>query len=390
MATLKSAAARLGIRLGVGPVDTTGPLVSIEVEEGVFWDYRYARPLALNVATDPEAALIVNEFGGALDLCGWAIGNTDLSHYGQPARWTGPGVYSFTGCDEAYAWALANGMKVWISDPAYSGTPQWILSGGYTPAQITALLHDWYIAFYSRYPLAYATTLCNEMLPLTYNPNASGPGGHNIEWYYQNSSVGVPGGFTRLQFIKTVYEWVKAITPSIKIVMNQHSCEGVTPASVTNAGVYRLWIQDLLALGAPFDMVGFQSHFFSASTAYNAAGFKATLQSFAQLGVEVCVTEFDILNNHANWATHHYNLLRAIAESGVVTDLTFWSIRDPLFYMNGDSGARGALYTETLVATAARASAEQAFNDAALSIPGPLHSRTVPVGGSASWTVEAA
>jgi hypothetical protein len=350
--TIKSAAALHGIRIGVGPVDPTGPDGQILYASNEFDDfycpYPYRWPDSLDTATDANAALIVNEFGGALDLCSWAWGSVDKSHFGQALRWSAPGAYNFAGCDETYAFAVAHGMDVWISDPAYSGVPPWILSGGYTPAQLTTLLHDWYTAFYSRYPLAYATTLCNEMLPLVHDlaaepfggPTQPVPGGwYCVEWWFQNSSVGVPGGKNRLEFIKTLYEWAKAASPSIKVFMNQPFCEGVTPQSLAYAAVFRLWLQDMIALGTPIDGVGLQSHFLDANIAYDAAGYKSTIQSYDALGLEVAITEFDVQNNGPQWAQHHYNLIRAIRDSGCVTSLNFWCIKDPLYY-----GRNGALY----------------------------------------------
>lgn len=372
--SIKTAAQRLGVRVGVGPVDPTGPDATV-----INWDesvttYPYRFPATLNTATDTNAALLVNEFGGALDLCGWAVGNTDYSHYGQALRWTAPGVYSFQGVDEAYAYAVANGMDIWISDPAYSDRPAWIVNGGYTAAQLTTLLHDWYQAFYTRYPAAYATTLGNEFLSLDGTLDGASWGTASIEWWYLRTSIGQPGGFTRLQFLGTIYGWVKGFNPNIRIVYSNHSAEGVLSGTFSGTTTYDqvrdglyLWAQRIKAAGLPVDGIGLQSHFFSSVGTFDPAGYTAQIRRLDALGFDVSITEFDVRNDGPLWVQRHTDLIGAILAAKCVKSLSFWSVRDPLFYW-----APGALYSTSYAGgnpydstrTAAAAAVESALNAA--------------------------
>jgi hypothetical protein len=379
--TLKAAAAAHGIVLGVGPVDTTGPVYpaggtppTIPSYVGWPWGplapgYRFARPLALNAATDPEASLIVNEFGGALDLCLWAVGNTDLSHYGQALRWSAPGVYNFTGADEAYAWAIANGMRVWISDPAYSGVPQWLHDGGYTPAQVTTHLHDWYVAAFSRYPAAYATTFLNEMCPWLvdwgegyFEPRVRS--NYSTGWYYDNSSIGAPGGKTLEEFAVTLCGWVRAANAGVRILINDGFNDGLTAEpgpGADHSAEFKAWVLALRSAGADIAGVGLQGHRAQSGATQSITGFKAAVASYASAGLEVHVTEFDVGNDSPAWAQVYYDIVKAITETPAITTLNFWSIRDPLYYRV----PLGGLYTESLGWTVARGAVE----DALLGVP---------------------
>jgi hypothetical protein len=357
MGTLKAAATMAGVTIGAGPVDPQdpGPIGTTEFGTPVPSGYSWAWPTVLNAATNRGADLIANDFGGAIDLCLWARGPLDLSHFGAPGRWLGPGSYDFTGPDAAYAWANANGLRTWISDPAYSGVPTWLSGGGYTPAQVSTMLHDWYTAVYSRYPLAYGTTFLNEL----YQPDPEYPpeSDWNTYWYYSHGNVG--SGIEDWE--KILCGWVRAANANIKIIVNDanHSND------VGRAAGVRDWVLRLKAAGADIAGIGLQCHF-QSTVGIDAAwrtNFTQCIQTLAGGGVgEVFITELDIKNDGANWANAYYQSVRGIIDSGVVETLNLWAARDPLWY-----GANGALYTASpdLAWTAARG----AFEDALLAVP---------------------
>jgi hypothetical protein len=373
MGTLKAAATALGIRLGAGPVDPSNASGSVAHPDA--WPtvtpppgFSWAFPSSL-AAGNAAADLILAEFGGAIDLCLWAKGPLDLTHFGKFNRWQGPTTYDFEGVDETYAWAVANGMDVWISDPAYSGVPAWLkngkTAGTYTAANVTTFLHDWYTACFSRYPLAHTTTLLNELFPYEIEGYPREQSEWSTIWYYQNATIGAPGGKTLNEFCATVCQWVKAANPNIRIGLNDFGLEfdpnGLLPQ-------YVAWAQAVNALGAQITALGFQCHFFGSANidAAAAAAFKTNLQYLDAAGFDVICTEFDIKNDSAGWATSYHLITRAIIESGVVTSLNFWHPVDPLFYGDG-----GALYSSSLGATSARYAVEDALLGVALGTSAP-------------------
>lgn len=365
MATLKSLAQARGVWLGSGPADPsvpTGPAIWVwpTVPPGYVWSV----PAALDAATDPIASLIVNEFGGALDICVWARGPLDLSHWGKFERWLGPGSYDFDGPDQTYAWALANGLRVWVSDPAYSGVPAWladwyddgidayyIKNPAYSAADITNLLQAWYTAVFSRYPQIYATTLLNEL--------RGGTSRWNVGFYYEHSSVGAAGGKTVNEFAATICSWVRAANPNVKIVPNDFGIEW----NLANAQVQRDWILALNALGAGIADVGLQCHAGTTGTP-DWTVFRQVAAMFKAAGLTPHVTEFDV---KGSTASTFGDGIRAMLDSGITT-INFWSIKDPMY-----TGTTGALYDTNLQPKAARASVE-----AALALP-PTLAPTVSV-----------
>lgn len=353
MATLKSLAQARGVWLGAGPADPsvpTGPAIWVwpTVPPGYVW----SNPAALDAATDPYASLVVNEFGGALDICVWARGPLDLSHWGKFERWLGPGSYDFDGPDQTYAWALANGLRVWVSDPAYSGVPAWladwyddgidayyIKNPAYSAADITNLLQAWYTAVFSRYPQIYATTLLNEL--------RGGTSRWNVGFYYEHSSVGAAGGKTVNEFAATICSWVRAANPNVKIVPNDFGIEW----NLANAQVQRDWILALNALGAGIADVGLQCHAGTTGTP-DWTVFRQVAAMFKAAGLTPHVTEFDVKGSTASTFGAG---IRAMLDSGITT-INFWSIKDPMY-----TGTTGALYDTNLQPKAARAAVEEAL-----------------------------
>jgi GH35 family endo-1,4-beta-xylanase len=352
MPTIKELAAQAGLVVGCGPADPSVPTTP----PGWFWYGTYAQaiahrwnnPVVLDAATDPHANIIVNEIGGALDLCCWARGPIDYSHYGKFERWlgpvaNGPSSYDFDGPDQTYAWALANGLRVFMSEPHYSGVPAWIADyddyeNAYTslktPAEVTTLLHDWITLVYSRFPNLYATTCLNEL---------RGPGTwvtrQGTSFYYLNSSIGQPGGKTIYEYSATVLGWMRAANPNVKLVMNGYGAEFDPVKAQEECD----WAAAVNAAGADIQGIGLQAHCYGIIRDWEA--FKQVCAVIRANGFEPHVTEFDMSMGSvpgAN-ATQQGRAFKAFREAAAASDLqtvNMWSIRDPLFY-----GDPGALYT---------------------------------------------
>ena len=87
-------------------------------------------------------------------------------------------------------------------------------------------------------------------------------------------------------YIADALKTAHAADPSAKLYINDYNIEGMNAKS--NA-MFSL-AQSLLAQGAPLNGIGFESHFIEGQ---NPTGIQANLQRFANLGLDVAITELD-------------------------------------------------------------------------------------------------
>ncbi|MER6343808.1 endo-1,4-beta-xylanase [Streptomyces sp. NPDC001595] len=123
-------------------------------------------------------------------------------------------------------------------------------------------------------------------------------------------------------FIEEAFRTARAADPAAKLCYNDYNTDGVNAKS--NA-VYNM-VRDFKARGVPIDCVGFQSHFNSASPV--PADYQANLQRFADLGVDVQITELDIEGSGTSQATSYGNVVKACLAVTRCTGITVWGITD--------------------------------------------------------------
>jgi len=152
-------------------------------------------------------------------------------------------------------------------------------------------------------------------------------------------------------FIEEAFRTARAADPDAKLCYNDYNTDGVNAKS--NA-VYNL-VKDFKARGVPIDCVGFQSHFNSASPV--PADYQANLQRFADLGVDVQITELDIEGSGTAQATSYGNVVKACLAVSRCTGITVWGVTDkyswrasgtPLLF--DGNYAKKAAYTSVLTA----------------------------------------
>ncbi|WP_435853112.1 endo-1,4-beta-xylanase [Streptomyces lavendulocolor] len=123
-------------------------------------------------------------------------------------------------------------------------------------------------------------------------------------------------------FIEEAFRTARAADPAAKLCYNDYNTDGVNAKS--NA-VYAM-VKDFKARGVPIDCVGFQSHFNSASPV--PADYRANLQRFADLGVDVQITELDIEGSGSAQATAYGNVVGACLAVSRCTGITVWGVTD--------------------------------------------------------------
>ena len=95
-------------------------------------------------------------------------------------------------------------------------------------------------------------------------------------------------------WIEAAFRAARAADPGAKLCYNDYNTDGINAKST---GIYNM-VRDFKARGVPIDCVGFQSHLGTSIP----GDYQANLQRFADLGVDVQITELDVTQggNQAN------------------------------------------------------------------------------------------
>ncbi|MBA4860715.1 endo-1,4-beta-xylanase [Streptomyces sp. PSKA54] len=123
-------------------------------------------------------------------------------------------------------------------------------------------------------------------------------------------------------FIEEAFRTARAADPNAKLCYNDYNTDGVNAKSTA---VYNM-VKDFKARGVPIDCVGFQSHFNSASPV--PSDYQANLQRFADLGVDVQITELDIEGSGTAQANSYSSVVKACLAVSRCTGITVWGVTD--------------------------------------------------------------
>jgi endo-1,4-beta-xylanase len=131
-------------------------------------------------------------------------------------------------------------------------------------------------------------------------------------------------------YIEDAFRTARAADPNAKLCYNDYNIEDMNSAK--SQAVYAM-VSDFKNRGVPIDCVGFQSHFIVGQV---PADFQATLQKFANLGIDVQVTELDdrmptpaSQANLNQQATDYANVAKACLGVSRCNDITIWGVGEP-------------------------------------------------------------
>ncbi|MEU4774072.1 endo-1,4-beta-xylanase [Micromonospora sp. NPDC023644] len=243
------------------------------------------------------------------------------------------GQFTFANADRIVNHAQANGMQVRGHALAWhSQQPGWAQNLSGSALRQAMVNHVTQVATYYRGKI-HSWDVVNEAF-------ADGGSGTRRDSNLQRTGD---------DWIEVAFRAARAADPTAKLCYNDYNTDGQNAKS--NA-VYAM-VQDFKARGVPIDCVGFQSHFNSASPV--PADYQANLQRFANLGVDVQITELDIEGSGQTQADNYGRVVRACLAVTRCTGITVWGIRDtdswrasgtPLLF--DGSGNKKPAYTATL------------------------------------------
>ena len=153
-------------------------------------------------------------------------------------------------------------------------------------------------------------------------------------------------------YIATALRAAHAADPDADLYINDYNTDGLGAKS---DGMYRL-VSELVAEGVPIDGVGFQSHL---AVQYGfPEGMRQNLQRFADLGLDVAVTELDVRMQLpadpaklATQADYYRRVFEACLAVTRCEGVTVWDYTDKYSWVPGAFPGQGAatLYDENLL-----------------------------------------
>ena len=143
-------------------------------------------------------------------------------------------------------------------------------------------------------------------------------------------------------YIETAFRTARAADPSAKLCINDYNTDGINAKSTA---IYNL-VKDFKARGVPIDCVGFQAHLIVGQV---PSDLKANLQRFADLGVDVRITELDIrmttpsdATKLANQAADYKKVFQACLGVTRCQGVTIWGITDKYSWVPDTFPGQGA------------------------------------------------
>jgi endo-1,4-beta-xylanase len=180
-------------------------------------------------------------------------------------------------------------------------------------------------------------------------------------------------------YIEDAFQTARAADPNAKLCYNDYNIEDMNSAK--SQAVFAM-VQDFKSRGVPIDCVGFQSHFIVGQV---PSDFQATLQKFANLGIDVQITELDdrmptpaSSANLAQQATDYATVARDCLAVSRCNDITIWGVGEPDSWVPGTFSGQGQalLYDQNYQPKAAYTSFLNALGGTATTPPPPTPTPT--------------
>ena len=193
---------------------------------------------------------------------------------------TGPGTYDFSTLERHLEVADRYNMKfhghvfIW-----HNQLPGWLTSETWTQSEMVAIIHD-HIDQVGGY-LKGRVALWDVV-----NEPFNGDGTWRSSFW--NDVIDADNSATdQRDYIDLSFKRARQVDPDAKLILNDYSVFGLNKKS----DAMYAWAQSMINRGIPLDGVGFQMHM-TGSTNYGR--FAQNMQRFADLGLEIHITELDV------------------------------------------------------------------------------------------------
>lgn len=222
--------------------------------------------------------------------------------------------WTFGGADQIVNFATANSQQVHGHTLVWhSQTPGWVQGLGATAMRSAMQDHiSTLVGRYANNPAVVSWDVVNEV----FEENGS----FRSSFWYNTLGSG---------FIADAFRYARAADPNARLCINDYNVEGINAKSTA---MYNL-VRTLRQQNVPVDCVGFQSHL---ATQYGFPGdLRQNLQRFADLGVQVRITELDVriqmprsAAKDATQAQYYTNVVNACLAVTACAGITIWGFTD--------------------------------------------------------------
>jgi endo-1,4-beta-xylanase len=238
------------------------------------------------------------------------------------------GQFSYAGGDAVVRFAEAHDQivrghtLVW-----HNQLPGWLTGGNWSAAQLTSVLQNHIANVAGHYKgQLYAWDVVNE----PFNDD----GTYRTSLWYNTLGTG---------YIATALRAARAADPDAKLYINDYNTEG---GGAKSDAMYNL-VRSLKSQGVPIDGVGFQGHL---AVQYGfPSGMQANLQRFADLGVDVAITELDVrmvlpadANKVATQAAYYSDVTKACMAVTRCAGVTIWDYTDKYSWVPSTFDGQGS------------------------------------------------
>lgn len=241
----------------------------------------------------------------------------------EPTR----GTFTFTNGDTLVNLGVKNKQLVrghtlvW-----HNQLPGWLENGQWTAAELTKIIQDHTTTVVKHWAgKLYAWDVVNEPF--------EEDGTYRDSIFYK---------VLKTEYIAIALRAARAADPKVKLYVNDYNIDGLGSKST---GMYNL-VKNLKAQGAPIDGVGIQAHLISGSV---PSSIQANIQQFADLGVDVAITELDIrmtlpatAAKLAQQKTDYQNVIKACKNVKACVGVTIWDITDKYSWIPSVFPGQGA------------------------------------------------
>ncbi|MDL4814268.1 endo-1,4-beta-xylanase [Actinomadura opuntiae] len=365
------ALAACALLAGVGTVSATvHGAVTARAAEPTLGQFAAAKGRYFGSATDnPElsdsayTAILGSEFGAITP------GNAMKWDTTEPQR----GQFDFTKGDAVVAFARSHGQKVrghtlvW-----HNQLPGWVSNGGFSAAELRSIMLNHITTEVAHYK------------------------GQVVHWDVVNEAFNDDGTFRNSVFYTTLgqsyiadaFRAARAADPDAKLYINDYNTDGLGAKS---DAMYNL-VKSLKQQGVPIDGVGFQGHL---ALQYGfPSGLQQNLQRFADLGVDVAITELDVRmqlpadsTKLATQATWYSDVTKACLAVSRCAGITIWDYTDKYSWIPSVFPGEGAAlpWDENLQPKPAYAAIRTALGGSGGDTPPPAAACKVAYAVTSQW-----
>lgn len=237
-------------------------------------------------------------------------------------------TYNFQKVDEVISFAEAHNMPVQAHHYVWGEEkwlPDWLKNGDYDKQELLDLIKDHIYTVGKRYNgRVQEWTVVNE---------AFTRGQHVFDlrdWW--GDHVGDQ------TYIDQSFIWAREADPKSKLILNDFNNEGIN--DISNEMYF--YIDDAKKRGVPIDGIGMQMHI-DGSHPPTKDEVKSNMKRFAELGLDVYVTEFDVNMNEVKAGSDekdkiegqiYYEMVRACVETDACKSFSFLGITDKETWYN--------------------------------------------------------